>query len=285
MKKNILLTTDFSDNSKRAFSGAVELAKKLDGNLIVSYIVNDLDYIPSVSPIGGESIQSVVLQKELLDKEFNRKEESLEELVENEINYDKAEALIKKGSLIDGLNEIIEENDIAFTVTTSNGESDIFEKVFGSNALSMMRNLKSPVLTLSPGAESFSFDNMAYAVSSFYENEKFEKEVLKLAKAFNAQIDFVHVEDSDYELYEQQENLLKAEVDYLNYKNLKLVMQDAENPFEGIKEYIKENKCDLLALVSHTDNIFERIFHESMVNKSLKELKTPILCYNKNCSL
>lgn len=285
MKKNVLLTTDFSENSKRAFKGAIELAQKLDGFLIVAYIVNDLDYIPSVSPIGGQSVQSVVLQKEILEKEYNRKLESLEKLVDNEIAYDKSEAMIKRGSLIDGLNQIIDEHEIAFTVTASNGESDIFEKVFGSNALDMMRNLNSPVLTLSPNAKEFSFENIAYGVSSFYENEKYERAILKLGKLFDAQIDFIHVEDSNYDLYEQQENLLKAEVDYLNYKNLNLVMKDADSPFDGIQDYLKENKCDLLALVSHTDNIFDRIFHESVVNKSLKELETPLLCYNKHCKL
>ena len=72
MKRNVLLTTDFSENSKRAFKGAVSLAKKLDGKLILCYVVNDMDYVPSVSPIGGESVQSVILQKEFLDKEVER---------------------------------------------------------------------------------------------------------------------------------------------------------------------------------------------------------------------
>ena len=285
MKRNVLLTTDFSENSKRAFKGAVSLAKKLDGKLILCYVVNDMDYVPSVSPIGGESVQSVILQKEFLDKEVERKQESLEELVNEEIDYDNSESMIMKGSLEDGLNEAIEEHDIAFVVTASNGESDLFEKIFGSNALNMMRNLKAPVLALSAGAKEISFDNMAYAVSSFYENEKYEKAIIGLAKAFDAKIDFLHVEDSDYELYEKQESLLKTEVDYMNYKNLKLVMQDAKSPFEGIKKYTENNDCDLLALVSHTDNIFERIFHSSVVNKALQELNTPILCYNKNCDL
>lgn len=284
MKKNILVTTDLSDNSKRAFNGAIELAKKLNGTIYLCYVVNDLDYLPSVSPIGGENIQSIVFQKELLDKEIQRKEEEFTNLVED-LSFNNIEAIIKKGSLIDGLNQAIEEFEIAFTITASNGESNLMEKIFGSNALEMMRNLNSPVIALSPGSEKLIFENIAYAVSSFFENEKFEKAILKLAKRFDSNVDFVHVEDGKYELYRKQEALLKAEVDYLNYKNLRLVMKDSEKPFDGIQDYIKHNKCDLLALVSHTDNIFEKILHTSVVNQALNKLSLPILCYNKNSKI
>jgi hypothetical protein len=65
----------------------------------------------------------------------------------------------------------------------------------------------------------------------------------------------------------------------MNYKNLRLVMQDAKSPFEGIKKYTEENDCNLVTLVSNTDNIFERIFHSSIVNKVLNELKTPVFWF------
>ena len=62
-------------------------------------------------------------------------------------------------------------------------------------------------------------------------------------------------------------------------------MQDAKSPFEEIKKYTEENDCNFVSLVSHNDNIFERTFHSSIVNKVLVELKTSIICFNKNCKL
>ncbi|HET6225840.1 MAG TPA: universal stress protein [Bacteroidia bacterium] len=59
------------------------------------------------------------------------------------------------------------------------------------------------------------------------------------------------------------------------------VFSENENVVEGINEFVKKNKVDIVTIVPHQYNLLERLFHTSISKKLAFHTHVPLLVLSK----
>ncbi|WP_067032775.1 universal stress protein [Allomuricauda sp. CP2A] len=142
--KNILIPTDFSENSKRALRYAQILFSSVECNFYVLYVGTLLDtQTDSVktSKKTGKDISTGNTKEKLVDLVEECKRHSTEA---NHYFY----ALHEYGFFIQSIKKNLEEHQIDLIVMGTNGASGIKEKVVGSNAGDVITKVQCNTLVI-----------------------------------------------------------------------------------------------------------------------------------------
>lgn len=144
--KNILLPTDFSENSKNAIRFAM---KFFEGETCTFHILNSQktsSYITAdmLSSSPGTSVYENILKK-------NRNE--LAKMIQfcESISTDEDFTFVPKAgfaNIIDGINQAVTLHNIELIVMGTKGATGAAKVVFGSNTINVVRNVKCPVLAI-----------------------------------------------------------------------------------------------------------------------------------------
>jgi nucleotide-binding universal stress UspA family protein len=163
--KNILYTTDLSQNARYAFAYAISLANLYRANLILLHVLSDVSDFIDKSIIGyisadqWETIKESHLQEakealigkrrdralvsEILD-EFSAKAKA--DFGEHAIPSD--EIIVKRGNPVETILETADEKNCDLIVMGTRGRGTLTDAVLGSTARRVVRRSKKPVLVV-----------------------------------------------------------------------------------------------------------------------------------------
>jgi nucleotide-binding universal stress UspA family protein len=141
----ILFANDFSENSEHAFDYALTLATQFDSRLIIIHVINE--------PVDLRGFYVPHISFEKLEKEI---EEGAEKMMQkfcrtkakDFINY---ETLIVAGIPYEEILKKADEEKVSLIVLGTQGRKGIDHFLFGSTAERVVRNAKSPVMTVRMG--------------------------------------------------------------------------------------------------------------------------------------
>lgn len=138
--ERILLTTDFSETSKKAFAPAVTLARKFGSKILLTYVEED-----RLPPLVVEYMAVGV--DELLGQQMDRAAERLRESVE-ELSGEVAgvEPLVAMGTPHAEIVRLAEEHEVDLIVIATHGRGFISHAILGSTAERVLRRAPCPVL-------------------------------------------------------------------------------------------------------------------------------------------
>jgi len=137
--KNILVTTDFSDNANAAYPHALEIAKKTDGNITVLHILSTDFYDEDEKP--DKNIKKIRDQRvKLIEKNY------FHELKDNV----KSEVLMYDGSPHEAIYEHVKEKNYNLIVMSTVGRTGIRYLMMGSTTANVVRNVNTAVLSVRP---------------------------------------------------------------------------------------------------------------------------------------
>ncbi len=125
--KTIISPVDFSDSSINAVSFAAELAKRATTHLTIVNILEE-----------GED-------EEKIKNKLKDLESDLRKSFGADLN---CEWLIARGSLINGLKEVVKVQQPNLVVMGTNGASNLKQVLLGSNTVNVIANIKVPVLVI-----------------------------------------------------------------------------------------------------------------------------------------
>jgi len=165
------------------------------------------------------------------------------------------------------------------------GKSVSSNRLFGSIAKDVSAAAHCPVL-LVPKEETYTpIRNVLYA-SDYEAIDQFTlKKAVDFASLFKAAMHFVHItetgsQDKEYEVIEEKIfNFLFQDKDpafAFHLVNIKY-----PNVVGGLNQYIKENKIDLLIMVSHHRNFISRLFLKSTTKEMASYSNAPMLIFHK----
>ncbi len=158
--KNILYTTDLSENARYAFSYAASLANRYDAGITILHVLEDISPTTDnlvISIIGRDKWDELRgnNEKEVLDTLKSRLTKFCEdvqaELPECPFITDKIKVTIGKP-----VNEILQEvanNDYDMVVMGAHGHGVLVDAVMGSVSRRVVRRCKKPVLVVRLPAE------------------------------------------------------------------------------------------------------------------------------------
>ncbi|HKQ62609.1 MAG TPA: universal stress protein [Candidatus Polarisedimenticolaceae bacterium] len=140
--RTILVTTDFSDTSRKALGPALELAKTFGSQLIVAYVEEDR-LPPLVLEYAAVDLAEVQLHQERLAAE------RLREFVQQEIGGAvPCEALIGAGTPHAEIVRLATERKADLIVMATHGRGFISHAILGSTTERVLRRAPCPVLVV-----------------------------------------------------------------------------------------------------------------------------------------
>ena len=267
--KNILVPVDFSEASHCAAKYAVSLAKPFDATVTL------INVIP-LAVIIDDSVLAFVMttQAEILEDHKELMERELESLSGND--WIKIKGIVEEGSPDDIIQNVAKSMgaDIIVMGMKGKGKSN---SMFGSTTTTIIRKSVFPVFVIPEKAEYKPIENITFA-SDFTEiNMDRYTLLLDLSEKFNSQIYILNVQKSDSSMSPAEAiGKMKTGVAFSNLNHQFHTINES-NVEEGINKFIEKNPTDILAMVAHRHNLFERMFGKVHTKEMSYQTKIPLL--------
>ena len=142
---SLFLTTDLSDESKRAFEPARELAEKLGVGITLLTVVQDLKAIPHGAPLAPPQSAPD------LDRDVAEAKQAIEEAAQAVRGGCPVQTLVVTGEdVAKTIAETAAAANAPFIAISTHGRSGLRHMVLGSVAEEVVRNSKVPVICYPP---------------------------------------------------------------------------------------------------------------------------------------
>lgn len=141
--KKILVPTDFSDNSDRAFHIALSIASKYQSRIFLLHVINSLIQ---------QSVADYGIDQNIVDRVANESivfsNEKLQEKIDKNHNVGNVKVIsdVRRGQPYEEILKEASERKIDLVVIASNGKTSLKKYVMGSVAEKVMKEAKCPVL-------------------------------------------------------------------------------------------------------------------------------------------
>lgn len=274
----LLVTTDFSVNSKGAIRFALTLAKQ--SKEIELTIYHGVHFLKPTR-------WTDAFYKAYKQEETERLIADLKKFVNATIGQSKSK-FAKINFVIDAVVSTEEsvitysqKNKMDFICIATQGAGAL-RKVMGTHTSYIVNHSKIPVLVIPSHYRSKPLKKLIYL--SDFENVKKELEkVFKFSSAIKSGLDVLHYTSLllDRNKFERNKEIFNAK----EYKNIKLnvVKNNYELPLlESIAKYVTKSKPELLIMFTKREkSFFERLFLPSKSAELTYTTKVPVLIYSK----
>lgn len=273
--KNILLPTDFSENSWNATKYALQLFKNETCKfyLLNTYtpVIYHVEYV-LVNPAQyglGDAIREHSL-KQLDDfearikKEFNNPKHT----IETKASFN---------TLISEIKEIVESKAIDYVVMGTKGATGTKEILFGSNTVHVFKNVKCPILAV---PDDFDFESPHEVLfPTDYEidyQDSHINPIIDILSFYNARINILNA-TYGYDLSENQQiNKNKLENYFKNTTQL-FHSVSGQTVEDAIAKFQLKARVNLLVMINNKHSFFENLFFKSAINQIGFHLNIPFL--------
>jgi nucleotide-binding universal stress UspA family protein len=190
---------------------------------------------------------------------------------------------IVEGSFQDIVFEFIEQQNIDLVVMASQGINSIEDRIFGSNALKILRSSACPVLIVPHKYDTVGVGDILYPTEISNKDKAVEHYLAGFAEMFDAQLTLLHIDDGRHVINAKDLVNFKRKVLNFHYANIIAEIEPNLSVSGGINEYIDNHKIDLLCITSHTNTFIDRVFKKSTVKSTLSKIRIPVLGFNESC--
>lgn len=204
--KNILLPTDFSENSKNAIKYAI---KFFEGEICTFHILNSQkpsNYLTAdvLYSAPGTSIYEGILNDNKMEIE---KMIQFCESISDKENFTFVPKL-DFDNIVDAVNQAVAQNDIDLIIIGTNGATGAAEMIFGSNTLKIIRNVDCAVIAV---PQNYTFEKIESVLLSLHYQytipEKSVSIISKIVKKHKASLKILEIEEENSELNAKRNDL------------------------------------------------------------------------------
>jgi nucleotide-binding universal stress UspA family protein len=277
-KMKLLVTTDFSANSKGAIRFAQNLAKQSKNVEVVFYHA-----IHFLQP----TIWSNVFFAQYQEEEIERLSVELKKFIHSVIDKDKAKFADVKFVVENSIStekdiiQYAEKNKLDFICIATQG-AGMLRKVMGTHTSYMVNNSKVPVMVIPSHYRAKQIKNTVYL--SDFENLKDELlKISKLSTEISSHLEVLHYSSIilNEKKFEKNKELFKTK----EFENIRLNIKKNTLEFsiiERITEYIQKSKPELLVMFTNREKgFFESLFLPSKSAELTYSTKIPVLIFSK----
>ena len=264
--KKILFPTDFSDAANNAFLYACSLAQEMDAEI---YVMNTyMQPVLSATHAGQpEMIPEVYENYELHRVESVKKYSNELRQLAQEHGFSEMPLtfLFEEGTVVANAQLIIDKEGIGLVVMGTNRAEGLIDKLFGSNTISVLRGIRTPVLTVPKEASYKGIRNIIFTTLFREKDEAALQEILALAAKFGVKVTCVYVnKDNSPEVIGMANRWEKLFSEF----NLEFVFLDLDESIENtLNKYIISNNVDLLCVVKRNRSFLQQLFVSSISNR------------------
>jgi nucleotide-binding universal stress UspA family protein len=277
--KNILLLTDFSQNSSNAIHYALNLFNEDTCSFVILHVKSSASYTTDdLMTAGNESIYNSIVASE------KKKIASLIAELKRDYKTEnfQFDAIVDYDVLTDAINQVVKAKEIDLIVMGSNGVTGAKEVIFGSNTVNVIRKVNCDTLVI---PEDFEYIKPKEVLLPLDSSDSISGSAfLRLLKFVKKPQSFIHIlrinpsgvipdiqsEDLNHTVYFLKDNPYKYNV----VNNIPID--------EVVSTYIQTNDINLTALIVQKESLFERFFMGSPTTKIGNHLQVPLLVFHED---
>lgn len=278
--KKILVSIDFSTNSRKTIRFAIQLASQTKAEVIFFHLVSIISPITDVT-------WDYTYYAQFQDEEVQRSKNQLVKLIKSIYN-DQLPAGVKYSCVCKSANDIGDQivsyaikNGVDFICVGARG-TGIVAKLFGTVATHLITNSPIPVFVIPKNYRLKPLTDLCYA-SDMENPQKEIKKVLELARSMGTTVKVLHF-DHEIGLEENQEKLKKIAQKYetkeikFHYKKLNVLYPLNDH----LRKTIALFKPSLVVLFTKQNRKwYERFLLSSESNQFSFTTKVPLLVFRK----
>lgn len=279
--RNILLPTDFSENSWNAIQYTMELFKEEACNF---YVLNSFRL-----PVYTTDDFMVTTTNEGLEETlFKTTNENLDKILQRIYEYRKNpkhsfRKIAEFNFFLDAIKNIVKKNGIDLIVMGTKGATGAKEIFIGTNTGDVINKIKVPLIVIPENCSFKPPKEIAFPTDHkvFYKRKALNT-LIKIAELHQSTVRIVHVKSDKSELNSEElanknfvfECLEKIDHSYHTLHNL--MLEDALNCFTQSRD------IDMIAMVPKNLNFFQKLFFKPKVEEISYHTNIPLLVLHKS---
>ena len=279
--KTILVPTDFSKCSSDAIKYAIHFAEKTDRTLL--FFHSTFLLIPTKSS-NSTYLRTVKLERELKLKMLTEFVENIYSSLNIERAINKTKFYVKFGnSVVDNIFELLNEQFIDLIIMGTHGSSAVNNFFTGSNTASVIEQSYCPVLAIPFKYKFAGIKSIAYASSDLDNLKKELKQIITITQKLAASLIVFYVATNNtstntYEKFKSKE-FRESLVKHFKFENISLQIINGEENIlvDSIGSFVKNNKPDMLIMLTHKRGFFNRIFDVSQTKEISYQMTVPLM--------
>ena len=275
--KTILVPTDFSNNAESALFYAINLANKIQAKIILlhSFHVEN---------------NSAALPFNMVEKQLKaakqQSDQQLKTLYTTFLTSAKhpIEFVSINNLAVDAILTIAEDRHVDLIIMGTQGvNGKLSNQLFGTNTSKVIEQAKCPVMAIPEERVHNNIKKMVYA-SEFLESDILCLQSLTdTAKAFEADIEVVHVSLQEKESDEEKqllENFKQKVIKHNPYHKLSFKLVEGRAVDQKLEAYLEESDADMLVMSAHQRNLKDKLFGKSNTKLMSFYIKIPLLVFH-----
>jgi len=269
---NLLIPVDFSDTSLDALKYAKSVFSGQKVNVHLVHVV-DMSVFAMTDPMMNINIPD-------LNDLIESSNQTLNKWVGE---YNTPDFAIfpssSTGFFRDKILEIADELKPDYIIMGTKGASGIFSKLAGSNTVSVIDNTHFPVIVIPTDNTVTKVKKIAFASTMNMDETGLYDSVFNFAQALNAQVQLVHLLINDEDQFHDKDKINEYLSTHYQHIPYEIIMRNADELSEALKDHCSENQVDLLVLSTHDRGWFAKIFNPSKTIDIALHAYMPLLVF------
>lgn len=275
--KNILLPTDFSENSWNAILYALHFFEKTQCNFYLLHVNRfnnmvdrDTPYFPTQETI--ENLYTKPSKKQL--KEVLKK--ITKELLNNK-NH-KFYTLTDYNFFIESIRRHVNEKKIDMIVIGTKGASGLKEYIVGSNTGDLITKVKCTTLVVPENAKYTKLNEVAFPTDYALDYEiQMLQPILDILDRSDTRLRILHINKKDAKLNTGQQANKDLLLDYFENFNYSFHFLTNNKLEDAVQCFIESKNVDIIIMIAKNLNYFQQILFHSRVEKISYHIDIPFL--------
>ncbi len=274
--KNILIPTDFSENSWNAILYALSFFKKVTCTF---YFLHVSLYEEMIGENSFYNSKDTVLEK-ITDSDKEKMQGLLKKIEKLPLNAKHHFFTINEYIFfVDAIRKQVAEKHIDFIVMGTKGASGLKEKTIGSNTGDVITKVKCPVLVIPEKARYTKPKEIAFPTDyNIYYSSRVLDTITEILDINDAALRILHIAKKDAELTELQKKNKDFLDDYLE-NDIEHSFHFLSNPDieQAVQCFVESRNIDMITMVAKNLNFFQRILFHPTVEKISYHTDIPFL--------
>ena len=259
----IIVPTDFSPAAERATAYAAQLAKKVDASVLLLHAyqlpVPMTEY--PVLLVNAEDLRKVT------EDSLNRAREEAQRAAAD-VRFETESRL---GDAVTEIEDVCKERNPVAVIVGVKQASGFDRMLFGDTTLSLVKHCTSPVIAVPETTTVGVPTNIVLATDLLNVDDIPAANIAAITNVLGANLHVVHVEQTESTLF--PEDLMNAFAGVnASYHPIK-----EDDVTEGLKRYVEQNNIDLVLVLPHKHNLYERLFFKGHTKGILHAMPVPVM--------
>ena len=273
---NILIPTDFSENSMNAIKYAISFFEEKEVNFYVLHVclVNEMNeeecyYRDSEVLINPKTTISP-------SNKLSNELQNIKNLSTNKKHN--FHGILEYVQFIEAIRKCVVEKNIDYIVMGTKGASKFSNRVLGSHTADVITRVKCNVLVIPEKAKYSKPENIVFPTDfNIYYKDKLLNTLSEILKTNYAKMSVLYISKKVRDLSPLQRKNRNYLENYLQDKPHSFYFISNANIDNAIEDFVSKTSVDMIAMVAKNLNLFQRTLFQPIVAKISYHTKVPFL--------